>query len=160
MRSRLLGGSLLVGMLALLASPPALAQASSELGTVVLIPAPLVGPGSMGPRGERRFCNARAAGLAEWRVSFITRLVRPSEAQKPALAELVAASAKARQLIANACKTPSSESHLAIMETRLDALLQAVKTVRPAYETFYTKLDDKQKARLDVIGPRRHGWQW
>jgi hypothetical protein len=36
------------------------------------------------------------------------------------------------------------------MEKRLDAMLQAVKTVRPAFESFYASLDDQQKARLDA----------
>jgi hypothetical protein len=38
--------------------------------------------------------------------------------------------------------------------------LDVLKTVRPAYEAFYAKLDDKQKQRLDSLGPRRSGWRW
>jgi len=41
----------------------------------------------------------------------------------------------------------------------MEAMLQAVKTVRPAFDAFYASLDNDQKARLDSIGPRRWGWQ-
>src|SRR5215831_15879327 len=35
-----------------------------------------------------------------------------------------------------------------------------LKIVRPAYDTFYASLDSQQKARLDALGPGRHGWRW
>ncbi len=39
------------------------------------------------------------------------------------------------------------------MQTRLEAMLQAVRTVRPALETFYQTLNDEQKARFNALGP-------
>ena len=46
------------------------------------------------------------------------------------------------------------------MEKRFDAMLQAVKTVRPALETFYATLSDEQKADLNgSSGPGRF-WRW
>jgi uncharacterized protein (DUF2252 family) len=39
------------------------------------------------------------------------------------------------------------------MQTRLTAMLQAVRTVRPALETFYQSLNDEQKARFNALGP-------
>ena len=44
------------------------------------------------------------------------------------------------------------------MEKRMVAMLQAVKTVRPAFDTFYASLTDEQKSRLDAGAPRRWGW--
>ena len=41
------------------------------------------------------------------------------------------------------------------MEKRLDAMLQAVKTVRPALEAFYATLSDEQKASLNGGSGRR-----
>ena len=38
---------------------------------------------------------------------------------------------------------------------RLEAMLQAVKSVRSALEDFYTTLSDEQKAQFEAIGPRR-----
>jgi LTXXQ motif family protein len=45
------------------------------------------------------------------------------------------------------------------MEKRLDAMLQAVKIVRPAFEKFYTSLSKEQQERLENIGPRQWGWR-
>ena len=40
---------------------------------------------------------------------------------------------------------------------RLEAIVEAVKTIDPAFDTFYTSLSDEQKVRIDA-GPRR--WRW
>ena len=37
----------------------------------------------------------------------------------------------------------------------IDALLDAVKSVRAALEDFYATLTDEQKAQFEAIGPRR-----
>ena len=42
---------------------------------------------------------------------------------------------------------------LAAMTNRLEATLQAVRTVRPALAAFYNSLSDEQKARFTAIGP-------
>jgi hypothetical protein len=39
------------------------------------------------------------------------------------------------------------------MGQRLTAMLQAVRIVRPALETFYQSLNDEQKARFNALGP-------
>ena len=57
------------------------------------------GPGMMmgpGMGGIAAMCDPRAAGLAEWRMERIERLISPNEAQRAALNELWTASAKAR----------------------------------------------------------------
>jgi hypothetical protein len=38
------------------------------------------------------------------------------------------------------------------MEQRLEAVLQAIDTVRPALTRFYSSLSDEQKARFDRMG--------
>ena len=45
------------------------------------------------------------------------------------------------------------------MEKRLDAMLQAVKTIRPALDAFYATLSDDQKARLDTPLGRIRFWR-
>jgi class 3 adenylate cyclase len=42
----------------------------------------------------------------------------------------------------------------AAVKTRLDAMLEAVKTQRPAMDKFYSSLSDEQKARLMRCGLR------
>ena len=46
------------------------------------------------------------------------------------------------------------------MEKRVDAALQAIRTVRPALEAFYATLSDEQKARLDSNAGRGRFWRW
>jgi hypothetical protein len=121
----------------------------------------MMGPGMMGPGGFGFMCNPRAAGFAEWRMDRIEAAVRPTEAQRAALNELRTASTKAAETIATVCSAefPSKATErLKLMETRLEAMLQAVKIVRPAFDAFYNSLDDQQRGRLDAAGPRRWGW--
>jgi hypothetical protein len=126
----------------------------------------MMGPGMMGGRGfmggSGMMCSPRAAGFAEWRLSQVQRAVKLSDPQRKALDELRAASAKAAETMAAACQTEipaTSAARLAFMEKRMEAMLQAIKTVRPAFDAFYGTLDNEQKARLDAAGPRRWGWR-
>jgi hypothetical protein len=146
---------------------PVAAQGSSspalDKNAVILIPGTMTGPGTMGPRGYRRLCTPRSVGLYEWQVRWVERVVRPSEAQRASLSDLQSASSKALATMATACKGERPETmkaQMAMMEARLDAMSQAVKTFRPAFEAFYALLDGEQQRRLDVVGPGRHGWHW
>jgi hypothetical protein len=125
-------------------------------------PGMMMGPGFLGARGWGAMCSPRAAGLAEWRVEQIERSVRPTEAQRAALNDLKTVSVKAAETIAAACPHDFPETsigRLSVMEQRLEAMLGAIKTVRPSFEAFYAVLNDDQKARLDASGPRRWGWR-
>jgi hypothetical protein len=141
-----------------------------------ILPAAAQGPGPgfmMGPgmmRGPQmwggRFagpCDPGAAGIAEWRIDRIESVIKPTDAQRAALNDLRTASTKAAEALAGACpkEVPqSSTERLAFMEKRMDAMLQAIKSVRPTFEAFYATLNDDQKKRLDSVGPRRWGWHW
>ena len=136
----------------------AAAQPSRERG-----PGTMMGPGMMGWRSMGRdICDPRGAGLAEWRISRLERAVQPTEAQRPVLDQLKAASKKASEIISAACPRELSQSPVArleAMEKRLEAMLEAVKTVRPAFNSFYASLTDEQKVRLAEAGPREWGWR-
>ena len=108
-------------------------------------PGMMMGPGMMGGRGFGFLCNPRMAGFAEWRLSQIESAIKPNETQRARLDDLKAASAKATE-------------RLALAEQRLDAMQQAIKLVRPAFQALYDSLDDKQKAAMDASGPRNWGW--
>ena len=61
-----------------------------------------------------------------------------------------------------ACPTATAATapaRMAAMEERLDAMLQAVKTIRPPLEAFYATLSDEQKARLDGLPGRMRFWR-
>jgi LTXXQ motif family protein len=139
------------------------AIASPSHAQKVLIPGSLKGFGTMGPSGEYRLCSPLAIGLYDWRVEWVTRLVHPTDQQAALLRSLVADSAKARDLIADACRHDeirTTTEQLTIMEARLRGLTGALETLRPSYEAFYSSLDSGQKARLDRLGPGRRGWGW
>lgn len=128
-------------------------------------PGMMMGPGMMGWGGRGGFagmCDPRAAGLAEWRMRRIEQLIKPTDAQRVALKDLTAASAKAAETIAAACPREfpaSAAARMEIMEKRLEAMLTAVKTVRPAFDAFYATLNDEQRARINAGGPHRWGWR-
>lgn len=121
----------------------------------------MMGPGMMGGGGMGFMCNPRSAGMAEWRTSRIESAIKLTDAQKEALKRLTDASAKAAETISAACATPvpgNPGERMALMEKRMEASLQAIKIVRPAFDAFYGLLDADQKARFDASGPRRWGW--
>lgn len=145
-------------------TPPAAADQGPGMGNG-WGPGAMMGPGMMGWGGRGgmgMLCNPRAAGLAEWRTERIERLVQPTEAQRAALNDLRTASTKAAEQIAAACPRDlpaSAPARLELMEKRMESMLAALKTVRPAFVAFYGTLTDEQKARLDQAGPRRWGWR-
>jgi len=44
---------------------------------------------------------------------------------------------------------------LATADTRLDAMLDAIKLLRPALDDFLATLSDEQKAQFETIGAKR-----
>ena len=129
------------------------------------MPGVLSGPGAIGPIGRRRFCDARSVGLTQLQTTWVARLLKPNETQKKALDDLAAASGKAIDIFASACpkrapRLQTAPEQFEMMEKRIENAMQAVRTVRPAFSAFYASLDDKQKAKLDELGPKRSGWLW
>src|SRR5215472_4567156 len=110
------------------------------------------GPG----RRAAEVCSNRVPELTDWPIERISEVVQPTDAQRPALDELRAASAKAIDL-----HKPTSQRDLpsiptgrfATMESRLKVMFAAAQTVRPALERFYQSLSDEQKARFNAIAP-------
>jgi hypothetical protein len=122
-------------------------------------PGMMHGPGMWGGRFSGP-CDPGAAGLAGWRIDQIERVVRPTDAQRTVLDDLRTASTKAAEALASACPREipqSSTQRLDFTEKRMEAMLQAIKTVRPAFDALYASLSDEQRARLDSVGPRRWG---
>ena len=85
----------------------------------------------------------------------IDRVVHPNDAQRAKLDALQAASSKAADLIKASCpsEVPATPpDRLAAEGRHLQAMLQAVQTIRPALDGFYTSLSDEQKARFNNLG--------
>jgi LTXXQ motif family protein len=104
--------------------------------------------------------SAAAAAATPWPSEQIERDVRPTEAQRASLTALQDATAKAADILKSSCPPTEARTppgRLEAVGSRLDAMLQALGTVRPALDTFYTSLSDEQKAAFDAIGPARNG---
>ena len=126
----------------------------------------MIGDGSMamGHGWLMRICGPDGNRLATLMVERLERLTQPTEGQRAALEALKDAAARASEIARAACPTErpiTPPGRLAAAEKRLEALLQAVRTVRPAMEAFYGSLTDEQKARLllaQARPSRSGGW--
>jgi hypothetical protein len=120
------------------------------------------GSGGTRPRGgEQRtvgadLCSGQTAGLTDWPIEQIAQTVEPTDVQRGALDGLRQATAQALDILKASCPSelPSTPiGRIDAMQKRLAAMLQAVRTVRPALETFNQSLNDEQKARFNALGP-------
>ena len=102
-----------------------------------------------------RFLERQTWPSLYW-VERIERTVQPTEAQRAALKELQDATTAAVNLLKSDCPTYRALTpvgRLEAMEQRLDAMLRAVQTVRPALELFYSQLSNEQKERFNRLSP-------
>lgn len=154
---------------ACLMSAPAMAQPAGPSGQTV---PPMMerGPGA-GMRGDAMgrygmMCGPRLAGMVAEHLAWIEESVAPTEAQRPSFEELKSAAERAREVMRAVCSVPSGDTlpeRLDAMQARLEAMLQAMAIVRPAFTSFYGILDDAQKSRLDAGGRWMRGpsgWPW
>jgi hypothetical protein len=105
---------------------------------------------------EADLCSGQTAGLTDWPVERISQTVEPNEDQRAILDELRDATAQALDQLKAACPTalPSTPTgRIEAMRQRLDAMLAAVRSVRPVLEKFYDSLNDEQKARFNALSP-------
>ena len=113
--------------------------------------------GSAGPA-----CDVTQSELTEWPTATIEQSIRPTEQQRRYLDALQGAAAQAADTLKASCQTRPEDARtpparLEAVGQRLNAMLQAVKTVRMAMDDFYGSLTDEQKAAFDAIGPQQAG---
>jgi ABC-type transporter MlaC component len=90
-------------------------------------------------------------------VQRIEEVVKPTGPQQTALDQLNQVSAKAADELRASCPAQTGETattRLDAMNNRLDAMVQAAKTLRPPLGTFYASLSDEQKAQFNSMGQR------
>ena len=105
---------------------------------------------------EADLCSGQTSGLTDWPIERIAQTVEPNDAQRAILDELKGATAQALDQIKAACPTalPSTPTgRIEAMRQRLEAMLAAVRTVRPVLEKFFDSLNDEQKARFNALSP-------
>jgi ABC-type transporter MlaC component len=104
---------------------------------------------------DAKACSEAKPGLANLPIEKIDDVVKPTDAQANGLKQLQDATTKAVSILQAACpdETPLTPTgRLEAMEKRLQAMIDAASTVKPALESFYTSLSNEQKARFDRIG--------
>lgn len=135
----------------------------------------MMGPGMMGPgmmggmmggRGYGAMCNPAMAGFAEWHADRLADQIKLTDAQRGKFDEFKAAAVKSGEAMRGACGAEIPKTVVGradAMEKRMETMLQAMRSMRPALEAFYASLTDEQKAKLDSTqGPGEgHGfWRW
>src|SRR6516225_9502258 len=100
-------------------------------------------------------CGSQAEGFTKLPAQRIEELIKPKGPQQAALDQLKQASSKAADDLQGSCPTHIGETptaRLDVMNNRLDAMVQAVNTLRPTLGTFYASLSDEQKAQFNSMG--------
>jgi hypothetical protein len=121
----------------------------------------MMGPGMMGGLGYGRMCGPNAAGFAEWRASRLERLIKPTDAQREAFDAFKKASVSAGDVLRESCPVDfaaTAPGRIEAMEKRMEAMVRAVKTVRPAFDALYATLSPEQKGVVDNSAQRRGSW--
>jgi hypothetical protein len=104
--------------------------------------------------GNERICSGEAKGVTDFAIQKIAQQVNPDQQQQELLDELKAATVKAVDIMQQACPTELSSTptgRLAAMRSRVDAMLRAVETIRPALDRFYQSLNDEQRERFIAV---------
>jgi hypothetical protein len=114
--------------------------------------------------GERSFaaggdlakmCSQQAGGV-NVPVQRIEQVVAPNAQQQGAFDDLKKTSEIAAEQFKASCPTQMPQSPVARLDavkTRLNGMVDAMKTIRPKLADFYASLSDEQKARFNTIGP-------
>jgi hypothetical protein len=100
-------------------------------------------------------CSQQKPAIADLPTERIADAVGPSDSQQGKLDELAKANTRAIAILQAACpdrepRTPVGR--LEAIETRLDAMTQAAKTIQPVLKEFYGSLTDEQKSRFNTLG--------
>ena len=110
----------------------------------------------MRPFGMAHFCGPDGGRMGEMMIERVERATQPTAEQRPGFDRLKEAAGKAGEIMRGACTTErpvTPTGRLAAAEKRLAAMLEAIRTVRPALDTYYGTLTDEQKARLTMAQP-------
>jgi len=102
--------------------------------------------------------SCTAPDVLPWPAAEIEAKLRLSDTQREDLAALSRMAAFARNTLNFDCQPDPDlgpPDRLAVADTRLDAMLDAIGQVQPALEEFLATLSDQQKAQFDTIGAKR-----
>lgn len=100
-------------------------------------------------------CSQQGGGFTKVPVQRIEQVVEPTAQQQGALDDLKKAAENAAEKIQASCPTQMPQTpmvRLDAVETRLNAMVEAMKNLRPKLEDFYASLGDEQKAKFNTMG--------
>lgn len=146
-----IAGLALAAMIGTAAAQP-YGRGPGMMGPGMMGPGMMMGPGIAGPGAFGRMCGPSGAGFMEWRIDRLADVLKLTDAQRPTFDEFKAASAKAAETMRGACPAeyPATiTARMDLMQQRAEAMLAAIKTVRPAFDAFYASLTDEQKKQLE-----------
>jgi LTXXQ motif family protein len=101
-------------------------------------------------------CSRQAGSFIDLPVQRIQQVVQPTAQQQSAFDDLKKAAQNAGDQLQSSCPSAVPKSPVArldTVETRLSAIVDAIKSVRPDLKNFYASLSDDQKARFNTMGP-------
>jgi hypothetical protein len=101
-----------------------------------------------------RGCNQEAIELKNWPFDSLAQIVGPDENQRNALQQMQNTAVKTADILASTCPKEIPDPPTArfdALKHGVEVFIAALDGVRPAVETFYTSLNDEQKARLVAI---------
>ena len=111
--------------------------------------------GSSGATALASLCGDQATNFTKLPSQRIQEIVKPTGPQESAFEDLKQASARAADELRASCPRQLAESLVARLDemtAQLDAMVRAVKSLRPTLATFYASLDDEQKAEFNNMG--------
>ncbi len=107
-------------------------------------------------------CGSDSKTIAGFPVEQFRNAIQPNAEQAAALDDLANASQQAAEIIRNSCPKDvalTAPSRLAAMQERVQAMRDAVNTVKPALNRFYGLLSDDQKAKITALAAEQRGAQ-
>jgi hypothetical protein len=102
-----------------------------------------------------QLCTDRGPAFADLPAQQIEKVVNLDDQQRSRLDALKSASTKASDVSKSGCISSMPDTvggRLDATEKRVDALIEAANTLKPAVDDFYASLSDEQKARFNGMG--------
>ncbi len=115
--------------------------------------------GAKAPAGGNlaALCSQQSGDVAKVPVERIEQVVAPTgQQQQDAFNALKQASHDIADGLAASCPKEVPQTPVGrvdAVKTRLDAMVAAMKTIRPKLADFYASLSDEQKAKFNIMGP-------
>jgi hypothetical protein len=110
--------------------------------------------GARSPSDMAALCSQQAGSFIDLPAQRVVQVVQPTGQQQSAFDDLKKATQKVGDQLQSSCPTAVPKSPVArldTVETRLSAIADAIKAIRPNLESFYASLSDDQKARFNCI---------